>query len=152
MCDARRVSVDPAAVVETAIEHLRARGERITPQRRALLDALARAPQHPSADDLVELVGDTGAAHRATVYRTLDSLVRAGVVAHVHLPHGAATYHLVGGDHRPHAHLLCQGCAQIIDVPGLLDDVAAVLEAERGFRLDREHVALTGWCESCRPM
>ena len=145
------MSVDSGAVVAAAIEHLRARGERITAQRRALLDALARAPEHPTADDLVGMVGDTGAAHRATVYRTLDSLVRAGVVAHVHLPHGATTYHLVGGDHRPHAHLLCQGCDRIIDVPGLLDDVAEVLEAERGFRLDRDHVALTGWCDSCHP-
>ena len=87
--------------------------------------------------------------HRATVYRTLEFLVRAGVVAHVHLPHGATAYHLVGDGHRSHAHLVCRGCGQLVDVPGLLDGLAADLRERIGFELDLDHVALTGLCERC---
>lgn len=140
----------PVDAVDAAVRALRQRGDRVTAPRRALIEALAAAPAHPSADDLVrQLQGLDADVHRATVYRTLEFLVRAGVVAHVHLPHGATAYHLVGDGHRSHAHLVCRGCGQLVDVPGLLDGLAADLRDRIGFELDLDHVALTGWCRRC---
>jgi Fur family ferric uptake transcriptional regulator len=140
----------PVDAVEAAVSALRQRGARVTAPRRALLEALAAAPAHPSADDLVRKLAEVDAdVHRATVYRTLEFLVRAGVVAHVHLPHGATAYHLIGDDHRSHAHLVCRGCGQLVDVPELLDDLATSLRERIGFELDVDHVALTGWCRRC---
>ncbi len=137
--------------IQTAIDALRARGERVTSARTALIDVLARDEDHLSADDIADrLDGTEPTPHRATVYRTLESLVNAGIVAHVHLPHGAATYHLADTV-RAHLHLLCRSCGAISDAaPDLLDDVRARLELD-GFRLDPDHVALTGWCDACAP-
>lgn len=143
------------ARIAAAVDRLRSGGERVTKARVALIEVLAGCDDHLSADDIADRLhrGDTrqATAHRATVYRTLDSLVRTGIVAHVHLPHGAATYHLVDTD-RAHLHLLCRECSEIIDAPpDLLDDVRRNLLRLAGFRLDPDHVALTGWCRRCAP-
>ena len=141
---------------DAAIGRLRQKSARVTKARRALIDLLARCEDHLSADDIADRMADdasrdVASTHRATVYRTLDSLVRVGIVAHVHLPHGAATYHLVDAD-RAHLHLLCRECGQIIDAaPDLLDGVQERLASSAGFRLDPDHVALTGWCRACAP-
>lgn len=142
--------------VDAAIARLRDQGERVTKARRALIEVLAHCEDHLHADGIADRMADAASpdvasTHRATVYRTLDSLVRAGIIAHVHLPHGAATYHLVETD-RAHLHLLCRECGQIIDAPpDLLDEVRERLESSAGFRLDPDHVALTGWCGACAP-
>jgi len=136
--------------VAAAIATLRAGGERLTAPRRELIEALATSPEHPTAEDLVRRLEGSGSdVHRATVYRTLDFLVRAGVVAHVHLPHGATTYHLATDAHREHAHLVCRGCDRVFDVHGLLDATADEARRQLGFELDVDHVALTGWCRDC---
>lgn len=139
-------------LVDVAIGHLRDQGERVTKARRALVTVLAESDAHLSADDLADRLAELEpGTHRATVYRTLESLERVGVVSHVHLPHGPTTYHLVDEDHT-HLHLLCRSCGQIVDAPhDLLDDVVQRLEASAGFRIDPDHVALTGWCRGCRP-
>lgn len=138
--------------VDAAVARLRARGERLTAPRRQLLDALAASPAHPTAEDLLRELAESGAdVHRATVYRTLEFLVRIGVVAHVHLPHGATTYHLATDQHRAHAHLVCRGCEQVLDVHGVLDAAAEEARRQLGFVVDVDHVALTGWCRDCAP-
>lgn len=139
-------------LIDDAISVLRSRGERVTVPRRLVLGELAGSAEHLSADDLYDRIGErVPGVHRATIYRTIEALVRAGVVAHVHLPHGAATYHLVTPGHRAHLHVVCRNCDLLLDVPSdLLDGVASDLASSFGFRLDANHVALTGWCESCR--
>lgn len=135
-----------------AIADLRARGQRVTAARRALLDVLAQTQEHLNADEIAERMGRLAPdVHRATVYRTLDSLVTLGIVTHVHLPHGAATYHLADGDAHGHLHLACRSCGNVVDAPH--DLLAPVVEAARtqlGFDVDPDHVALTGLCEECR--
>lgn len=139
-------------LAEVAIGHLRDQGERVTKARRALITALAESDAHLNADDLADRLAELEpGTHRATVYRTLESLERIGVVSHVHLPHGPTTYHLVDEGHT-HLHLLCRSCGEIVDAPhDLLDEVVRRLEASAGFRVDPDHVALTGWCRRCRP-
>jgi len=144
-------TLTPRQRVDEAVETLRSRGERVTTARRELLEVFARSEDHLTADDLLEELSKAApAVHRATVYRTLESLVKAGLVAHVHRPHGAATYHLVGHGDRLHLHLSCRGCGRMVDAPAdLLDTAAARLLRSNGFRLDADHVALTGWCREC---
>lgn len=138
---------------DLAVEALRAQGERVTRARRALIGVLDGADEdHLSADDIADRLAEAErGTNRSTVYRTLDALVRLGIVAHVHLPHGAATYHLVDAA-RAHLHLLCRQCGAIIDAPpDLLDGVRRSVERSAGFRIDPDHVALTGLCQTCHP-
>jgi len=129
---------------------LRARGERMTGPRRAVLTALVRHGGHVLAAEVVEAVADVDpSVHRASVYRTLETLSDLGVVQHLHLGHGGTAYHLSDGDHH-HVHAQCQVCGGVEDLPAdLLDTVAEQVVLRSGFVLDPGHVALSGTCRAC---
>lgn len=152
MAQSTKVEGGVTESLDHALGVLRERGERVTTARRRVLEVLAPTSEHLSAERIYdEVVADSPEIHRATVYRTLDALVNVGVVAHVHLPHGPAAYHLLDISERPHLHLVCRECKTVIDTTAdLLDDAAATLLAGLGFELDPDHVALTGWCAACR--
>jgi Fur family ferric uptake transcriptional regulator len=134
---------------------LRARGDRVTASRRAVVEALVSGDHHVTAEDIVTQVAERGGgdadAHRATVYRTLDRLQELGVVRHVHLGHGPSTYHLDGHDGGdPHHHAVCSSCGRVVEIPmEALDDLAARLRSSHGFELAPQHFALTGRCAAC---
>ena len=132
-----------------ALDELRAQGSRVTKARVAILDVLSSSDAHQSADDIAQAVDriEPG-VHRATVYRTLDSLVAAGLVAHTHLGHGTAVYHLIT---IPHAHLQCQQCGAVIDIPhSVLRSMSKRVVDDYGFTLDVGHSALLGLCKGCQ--
>lgn len=137
------------AAVDRTTRLLRARGERMTGPRRAVVTALASTGGHLGAEAILDAVAaiDPG-VHRASVFRALGTLSAAGVLDHVHEGHGGTVYHLRD---TPHLHAQCRSCGSIIDVRAdLLDGVARDLDREYGFGLDAEHVALSGVCERCR--
>lgn len=138
---------------DAATDLLRAAGQRVTRARVAVLSAvLAAGAEHVSADDLLAQVAATDAdVHRATVYRTLDSLTEAGVLRHVHLDRGLRAYHLAGtGRPRAHLHAQCSRCGAVVDLPAdVLGDAAAAIRAATGFELDAGHAALSGLCAAC---
>lgn len=140
---------EPAEVAQ-ALQRLRHRGARVTGPRRAVIETLAAVGGHPGAEELCAALEDAHpSVHRATVYRTLETLADLGVVAHVHLSHGTTVYHLVGGE-QGHLHARCRVCGRVVDLSGdLLDGVGQVLSRERGFTLDPRHVALSGTCRAC---
>jgi Fur family transcriptional regulator, ferric uptake regulator len=140
--------------VAELVEHvgglLRARGERMTGPRKAVLAVLASSGAHLGAEDVVARVALVDASvHRASVYRTLDALCDLGVVQHVHIGHGATAYHLVhGGD--VHVHAQCSSCGAVVDLPAdVLESAGARMRQESGFVLDATHVALSGTCAGC---
>lgn len=145
---------EEAPAVADALELLREKGERVTAARRAVLHVLDDAPGHLCAEDIVERVdaAEPG-VHRATVYRSLQSLTELGVVAHTHVPGGATIYHLKhsAASRHGHAHLQCTTCERFFDVPtDWLDPFADRLRAELGFELAAQHAALLGTCAECR--
>lgn len=137
-------------MIDIVADRLRARGERMTGPRRAVVSALAAQTSHVTAEELVGVVaGFDPRVHRASVYRSLEVLSALGVVQHIHVGHGPTVYHLVGAI-GVHPHAQCRTCGTLVDLPaGLLDDVAARLRAETGFTLDATHMALSGQCATC---
>jgi Fur family ferric uptake transcriptional regulator len=140
---------------ESATRLLRGVGQRVTRPRVAVLSQIiAAGDEHLSADRLLEQVTEHHAdVHKATVYRTLDSLTEAGVLSHVHLDRGMRTYHLAepaGHHHGGHLHAQCAQCGRIVDLPpGVLGRAGERIEAATGFRLDASHTALSGLCREC---
>jgi len=128
---------------------MRDRGVRLTLARRSLLEQLVAAEAHLTAEALSDRVqSSVGGVHRATIYRSLEALERAGVVEHVHLGHGPAVYHLADDLHQ---HLVCESCGAVIEAPaGLLVGAQRRLAAT-GFRLRAHHFALLGRCADCGP-
>ncbi len=131
-------------------ELLRERGERMSEPRRAILETLHGRHDHlPAEQVLAEVTVSYPSVHRATVYRALDALADLGIVQHVHLGHGATTYHLAGIDR--HLHAQCRMCGGVLDLPrSLLDDAAAQIREQSEFVLDPDHTALSGTCSACR--
>jgi Fur family ferric uptake transcriptional regulator len=136
---------------EVTAERLRARGERVTPARLAVVEVLATTEDHLSAEQIGERAEQLRPGiHRATVYRALDSLGELGLVTHVHLGRAGTTYHLAGDLKPRHLHLRCAVCGRVLDVAGdTLDPVRRKLQRELGFRLAPEQVALLGTCSDC---
>lgn len=137
--------------LDAALAALRRTGGRVTQPRRAVLAALASMPDHPTAEQVVAAVeAGPDDVHRATVYRTLDTLTGLGIVSHVHVGHGGTAYHLVDADH---LHAQCHDCGSVVDVPDdILDGVRARLRDVAGFELDPSHVALSGRCADCHAL
>ena len=129
-------------------ESLRGRGERLTTARRALLTALANADGHRTAEELAAEVRDAyPAIHRATIYRTLETLRRLGVVEHSHLGHGPAVYHLADSVHH---HLVCEQCGSVTEAASsLFIDLEGALLRQYGFEMRARHFAVTGRCRTC---
>jgi Fur family ferric uptake transcriptional regulator len=126
---------------------LHRRGLRMTPQRQLVLDAVTELG-HATPEAVCTRVQETApAVNITTVYRTLDLLEQLGVVRHTHLGHGAPTYATSAHEH---VHLVCHRCGAVDEIDAdALDDLAASLRADTGFRLDATHVALSGLCRGC---
>lgn len=129
---------------------LRAAGLRSTSQRRAVLDAVDRLG-HATVDELAALVQrELPDVSLSTVYRTVQSLEKVGLVTHTHLHHGAPTYHSVGGD--PHIHLVCAQCGRVDQAPArVAGELADEVRAAVGFYVDLAHLTLHGRCDRCGP-
>ena len=134
----------PPDEIDTVLDQIRAHGGRITTARRLVIGVLLDTHEHLSAEAITDIIRtEHPEVHLTTVYRTLESLAAIGIVAHTHLGHGAAVYHL--GE--IHQHLACEVCGVLRDVPvSVLDDLRATLERDHGFMLHVGHFALLGRC------
>ncbi len=84
-------------------------------EREQITQYVLSRSDHFSADDLyLSLKQDGYAISRATVYRTLDLLVKSGIVVNTQLQSGAYIYeHTKNETH--HDHLICSKCGKIIE-------------------------------------
>jgi Fur family ferric uptake transcriptional regulator len=137
-----------AAVGEGIFATIRAAGGRITLPTRIVVEILAGGDGHLSADDLIaEFERRTSGVAPSTVYRVLQRLDQLQVIEHVHSGVGATFYQLRD---RGHAHLVCESCGAIIDIPdGVLTPVADAIARDFGFTVRTHHAALLGRCATC---
>jgi Fur family peroxide stress response transcriptional regulator len=126
----------------------RLNGLPVTPQRQAVLEALARRDNHPSADELFEDVKLTiPGISRTTVYRVLETLVKIGVAQKIGTHESRARF---DADTSRHAHLICVGCGLLIDFDGFeARDLMRNTQDSHGFRLLNYSVQFTGLCPDC---
>ena len=134
-------------LIAAQVEKLRQNGLRITPQRIEIIKTMLRLPTHPSADIVFQLVRRVHPTiSLATVYTTLDTLARVGVLQEVA---GTAERRFDGYNRHPHGHLVCRCCAAVEDMelPPQLDALFATVQ---DFQAESLQLTLTGLCASCR--
>jgi methylated-DNA-[protein]-cysteine S-methyltransferase len=124
---------------------LRARGLRVTPQRRAILSAFVGGrAEHLTAEEVHERCRDAlPDLGRGTVYATLVELSRLGLLRSLGRPE-AVRYETNVNDH---SHFRCVYCGQVYDVD--LDHGLPLTRRIDGFVVDRVHVELEGTCAVC---
>jgi Fur family ferric uptake transcriptional regulator len=133
-----------------ALEQLRPEGGKRSTKRQLILNVFLRQEGHLSADDLFELVRkEDPRLGRATVYRTLQWMVEAGVARKVDFGEGRFRYEH-SYRHPRHFHLICKSCnrsAEFLssDIETLLEEVALA----RRFRARQSVVQIYGECEEC---
>ena len=142
--------VHPSDEATPMVARLRRLGLRVTPQRVLVMEALAAAGGHLTADEIMRWVGARSPAiNLATIYRTLDTLTAAGLVTQTDLGGGSASYELAG--EAQHHHLVCQHCGAVSDMDdAFLAPMRQRLLDDLGFRVDTTHLALFGLCRGCR--
>lgn len=131
-----------------AIDVLRRRGLRMTPQRRAIVAQVMRTNGHISPTALARTVQEEmPGVNASTIYRTLALLEEVGVLAHAHLE-GGAEYHRA--EEAGHVHLTCSSCGAEDDLSmEEADALIRVIERHHGFHPDLTHFAISGVCAEC---
>src|ERR1041384_2401409 len=94
---------------------LEQQGLKLTAERTALVREIFSTHYHFEADELLWKLKEKGAKiSRATVSRTLELLVKSGMVRRVHLGEDHYHYeHVSGNSH--HDHLICTTCGSVIE-------------------------------------
>jgi Fur family ferric uptake transcriptional regulator len=137
----------------TLLERMKARGVRLTGQRRLLAELLDEARGHLDAESVYRLARkrDPG-IHRATVYRTLNRLKRLGLVDELDLMHFTGERHFY--EVRPstlHIHLVCTSCGNVEEPGGSFwEDLKRKVEKETGFKPSVVRLEMGGLCSKCR--
>jgi Fur family transcriptional regulator, peroxide stress response regulator len=147
--DARRSRAEVERWCEIFAAQCRVRGLRVTAQRLAVYRAVAEDLSHPSAEAVYARVRTAlPMLSPATVYRTLESLEREGLLRRVSTTGGVGRF---DANLEPHQHLVCRVCGRMMDhfTPAL---AATPLpeNAVPGFVIEALDIRLVGRCDRCR--
>ena len=150
-------AMEPAAYLDS----LRPAGSKRSTKRDLIVNVFLRQEGHLTADDLFDLIrreespkADPAVASsrmsRATVYRTLQWMVEAGIARKVDFGEGRFRFEH-SYRHPRHFHLICKTCNRSFeflssDIESLLEEVAAA----RNFTARQSVLQIHGTCESCR--
>jgi Fur family ferric uptake transcriptional regulator len=123
---------------------LRPAGSKRSSKRDRILQVFLRQEGHVSADDLFDLVRREAAGiGRATVYRTLQWMVGAGIARKVDFGEGRSRFE-PSYRHPRHFHLICTNCHSSSEF--LSSDVEALLRDRTSAQAT---VQIHGICEQC---
>jgi Fur family transcriptional regulator, ferric uptake regulator len=123
-----------------AVGKIRGRGYKATPQRLAVLGALA-AEQHQSLEEIRARCPEVGLV---TIYRTLDLLTEIGAVRRLDL--GDGPRYELAEDH--HHHLICESCGGVSEFERCPLDLRRLRGVD--FEISSHTLEIYGRCADCR--
>jgi Fur family transcriptional regulator, ferric uptake regulator len=130
---------------------LKPEGGKRSSKREQIVNVFLRQEGHLSADDLVDIIRrEDSRISRATVYRTLQWMVDAGIARKVDFGEGRFRFEHSYRQPR-HFHLICKNCHRSFEF--LSSDIEALIEevsGARAFTPSQSVVQIYGTCESCR--
>ena len=129
-------------------------GERRTEPRRLIAKNLIRLGQSGSVFSAGELLRKLRRTNprigRATLYRSLDKLVRMKVLDRIEFADGTHSYRMCGSDHHHH-HLACTKCHRVVELDFCLElGQIAAIGKQQGFEIADHSITLFGLCRECR--
>ena len=134
----------------TLADRLAAAGERVTRQRLLVANALAGAGRQLTAEQLYRnLRRGEPRIGRATVFRTLETLVDTGVARRLELAGHVYAYVACLPAH--HHHLACTRCGRVEEIDeAYVTPIAQRLALDLGFEIDDARLDFYGRCATCR--
>lgn len=132
--------------------YLRDQGLPVTQQREAIAEVVFTSTEHLSVEDIEGKLRSGGdRIGKATIYRTLEMLVKSGLVAEHDFGEGFNRYEHLFGQAPVHEHLVCTECGDITEIESrelvsLQEDVAR----RHGFQPSRYRLQIYGLCAECQ--
>ena len=131
--------------------YLREQGLPVTHQREAVAEVVFGSDAHLSVDEIEQRLRSRGdRIGKATVYRTLDLLVRSRLVEEHDFGEGFKRYEHRLSRQPVHEHLICLECGKVIEFR--CDEIATVearVQVEHGFMPARHRLEIYGVCREC---
>ena len=135
---------------ETIVQRFKEHGFRMTPQRRAILNILAKSEDHPSVEGVhAQLKESFPTMSLATVYKNVSLMKSLGEVLEIGVPDASNRYD--GNKPDPHPHVICIRCKKVVD-PDLasLDEMKNEVASETDFTILNHRLDFFGLCRECR--
>lgn len=131
--------------------YLREHNLPVTEQRLAIADVVLGTDRHLSAEEVAaDLRKDGATAGTATVYRTLEVLVKSGLVVERDFGEGFKRYEAARGVPH-HEHLLCTSCGRVTEFRDeRLERMTTLLAEAHDFTRQRHRLVIYGLCGACR--
>ena len=131
--------------------YLREQGLPVTQQRERVAEVVFGSDGHLSVDEIEQSLRDGGERiGKATVYRTLDLLVKSRLVEEHDFGEGFKRYEHRLSREPEHEHLICVECGKVIEIR--CDEMVAVKRRatlEHGFVPERHRLEIHGLCREC---
>ncbi len=133
---------------QKAQELLKSAGLRVTAPRMAILATLLEAGKPVTQDQIAANLGQVS-PNKVTIYRTLESLVNAGIVHKVFLQE--RTWHFEPAHNctetQCHAHFTCTQCGDTNCLTEI--SIPMTKSPHKGFVINRQQVQFEGLCPNC---
>ena len=132
--------------------YLRDLGLPVTHQREAVAEVVFASNEHLSVDDIEHALRAVGERiGKATIYRTLDLLVRSRLVEEHDFGEGFKRYEHRLSARPVHEHLICLECGTVTEFESNeLYGVENRVRSEHGFTPVRRRLDIYGLCKACR--
>ncbi|MFN0180666.1 MAG: Fur family transcriptional regulator [Gemmatimonadales bacterium] len=142
---------EASPMVERFRRYLRDRRLPVTRQRIAVAEVLLASADHPSVEALRHRLEAKGQhVGTATLYRTVDALVKSGLVLEHDFGEGFRRYEPVT-EAAEHAHLVCRRCGGVVEFSNdRLERMLRMTADEHHFHYERHKVEIHGICANCR--
>jgi len=131
--------------------YLKQQGLKWTPEREKIFQEIFATEGHFEAEDLAYRLRKRGTrVSKATVYRTLPLLVKAGLIKEV--IHGEKHHHYehLHGENQ-HDHLICLKCGKIAEFEEeALRELEEKICKKHHFRPQNVVVEIFGYCKNCQ--
>jgi len=132
--------------------YLREQGLPVTHQREAVAQVVFQSAEHMSVEEIedrLRLGGDR--IGKATIYRTLDLLVRSRLVVEHDFGEGFKRYEHRLSQDPMHEHLICLECGRVIEFESwAVQEVKAQVTQKHGFKAIRHKLEIYGLCRECQ--
>lgn len=145
------MKVDGAKLLQEFRRYLGEHNLPATHQRLAVAETVFSAEEHLSAEEVAGRVAKRGVpVGTATIYRTLDLLVRAGLAKEHDFSEGFKRYEPLAPG-QAHEHCICSSCGKVTEFSNdRLERLIALLAEEVEFRPHHHRLEIYGLCRSCQ--
>ncbi len=121
--------------------------KRNTVQKELVRKLVLSSKAHPTAESIYASArSELPSISLGTVYRILHALAEAGEIVEVPVSGAPSRF---DSTNCSHAHMVCEKCGGVFDVPLDVDAVLKAAGSDCAYRLDSAHITFGGVCDKC---